>query len=195
MRHDRRRQTRVRSRCSRRARLAHQGTRRVVSLNTTLDSYASIGLQAHYEYFSEQSQLLRDAFSGALPANLARPSFATPTCRGGAPRAIASAPDDLRLWLPLPDPVSFPYVVHFIYFGDFDLILRILCARPSHVMGLWKNALYLKLEELVHWMKIQIFDEEDDIIEEENEDAPSGPPSPTATGTDEETSDVEMSGP
>ncbi|KZV96186.1 hypothetical protein EXIGLDRAFT_765566 [Exidia glandulosa HHB12029] len=153
-------------------------------------------INAHYEFFSGQSLLLRDAFSGALPANLARPSLSSTPCWLGLPRIMASpVPGDLRLWLPLPDPTSFPYIVHYIYFGDFDIILRALCRKPPaiNVMGVWKNAQYLRLLELIYWMRVEIFDDEDiDTIDEEDEDededaqsTPPTPPSLSAAGDDD----------
>ena len=62
--------------------------------------------------------------------NLARPTNSTSE---SLPRLQHTEEHDLHLLLPLPDPSSFPYIVHFIYFGDLGIITRALCREPPAI--------------------------------------------------------------
>ncbi|EJD53145.1 hypothetical protein AURDEDRAFT_180712 [Auricularia subglabra TFB-10046 SS5] len=157
----------------------HQGRR---GSEADVSQGRMLTIRVHYEYLCQQSTLLRAVFSGgALPVHLTRPA-------GNAqmlPRVLPSTPNDLRLLLPLPDPVSFPFIIHFFYWGDFDVVKRALTRRPPliTIQGLWKNARYLNVEEVVAWIEREIDSESDNLEDtsEEEESLASTPPSPSSS--------------
>jgi len=115
-------------------------------------------MKLHIDYLSAQSTLLRALFSGSSPLDLihpaaqpapqvaARPSI-TASVASRLPRLLPSAPDHPTVYLPIPDPSSFPYLVTWMYFGDNGALED---ALQRHVIlwdGLARNVEYLGMPE------------------------------------------------
>ncbi|KAA1469361.1 hypothetical protein DENSPDRAFT_870274 [Dentipellis sp. KUC8613] len=107
--------------------------------------------QLHVDYLSAQSTLLRGIFSGASALDLisAAPTSAPPHTRpvpipaAHRPRLLPSSPHHPVVFLPVPDPSSFHYLVTYMYFGVTDLIEDALRRRVIRWEGLARNVEYL----------------------------------------------------
>jgi hypothetical protein len=118
--------------------------------------------QLHIDYLSAQSTLLRALFSGSSPldlihptAQLAPPQVGSSSRRSSIsasvasrlPRLLPSAPDHPVVYLPIPDPSSFPYLVTWMYFGDTSALEDALQRHVIHWDGLARNVEYLGMPE------------------------------------------------
>lgn len=116
-------------------------------------------LQLHIDYLSAQSTLLRALFSGTSPLDLIHPAAqAAPQVAGRQfsisasvasrlPRLLPSAPDHPIVYLPIPDPSSFPYLVTWMYFGDTGALEDALQRHVIRWDGLARNVEYLGMPE------------------------------------------------
>ncbi|EPQ28673.1 uncharacterized protein PFL1_03976 [Pseudozyma flocculosa PF-1] len=67
--------------------------------------------------------------------------------RDNRPRFLPKGSTKARaLYLPLPDPSSFPAVLHYLYHGDFGALARMMEAGEARWDGLMVNADYLGLD-------------------------------------------------
>lgn len=67
---------------------------------------------------------------------------------GRVPQLLACASSDRAvLFLPLPDPASFHYIAHWMYFGKTDLILNALRQGTITWSGLARNGAFLGMTE------------------------------------------------
>jgi hypothetical protein len=142
-----------------------------ISVEVCLDEYVFITCflpmrKLHMDYLSAHSTLLRGLFSGASPLNLinttstcppafslhsntASSQFIVPADR--LPRLLSSSHDHPVLFLPVPDPYSFHFLVHWMYFGRLTYIEDALLQGAISWEGVARNAEYLGLR---HEMKI-----------------------------------------
>lgn len=148
-------------------------------------------MKLHIDYLSAQSTLLRALFSGASPLDLIHPaSQPSPSAAGRIsisasvaarlPRLLPSSSDHPIVYLPIPDPSSFPYLVSWMYFGDTTALDNALQRRAIHWDGLARNVEYLGMPEelkrfLGRWYRrwlqsVQSRDTKDD----ENDETPRG---------------------
>jgi len=121
-------------------------------------------MKLHIDYLSAQSTLLRALFSGSSPLDLIHPmaQLAPPPPQAGSssrrssisasvasrmPRLLPSAPDHPVVYLPIPDPSSFPYLVTWMYFGDTSALEDALQRHVIHWDGLARNVEYLGMPE------------------------------------------------
>ena len=63
------------------------------------------------------------------------------------PRLLPSPSDHPIVYLPVPDPTSFPYLVSWIYFGDAAALDAALQRRVIRWDGLARNVEYLGMPE------------------------------------------------
>jgi len=114
--------------------------------------------QLHIDYLSAQSTLLRALFSGASPLDLIQPAAQPSPQAAGRPsisasvaarlpRLLPSPSDHPIVYLPIPDPASFPYLVSWMYFGDTTALDNALQRRVIHWDGLARNVEYLGMPE------------------------------------------------
>jgi len=116
-------------------------------------------MKLHIDYLSAQSTLLRALFSGTSPLDLIHPAAqAAPQVTGRQlsisasvasrlPRLLPSAPDHPIVYLPIPDPSSFPYLVTWMYFGDTGALEDALQRHVIRWDGLARNVEYLGMPE------------------------------------------------
>ncbi|KAH9950286.1 hypothetical protein B0H21DRAFT_687129 [Amylocystis lapponica] len=117
-------------------------------------------MQLHMDYLCAHSTLLRGLLGGASPFDLlgaptscppSRP--ATPKSRPESPHAchpapqlpclLPSTPTHPMIYLPVPDPVSFRLLVHYVYFGSTAFIEDALDRGELSWEGLARNVEYL----------------------------------------------------
>ena len=123
--------------------------------------------QLHIDYLSAQSTLLRALFSGSSPLDLIHPAAQTqpapqfaatapshqsrPSISASVasrlPRLLPSAPDHPIVYLPIPDPSSFPHLVTWMYFGDDGALEDALQRQAIRWDGLARNVEYLGMPE------------------------------------------------
>ncbi|PBK78720.1 hypothetical protein ARMSODRAFT_947692 [Armillaria solidipes] len=124
----------------------------------TLAAVPLIRMQLHTDYLSAHSSFLRSLFSGASPIDLINPtsSLHPPGLRTSSgkftippnrlPRLMpSSTPSHPVLYLPIPDPASLHYVVHWMYFGTTDVIEDALVHGVIQWEGIARNVEYLGL--------------------------------------------------
>lgn len=105
-----------------------------------------LSFHLHIDYLSAQSAFLRGLFSGADPRDLihrTRPVPSVPSNR--LPYLLSSQPAHPVLFLPVPDPLSLPLILHWIYFGSNTVLSRSLLHNVVHWEGLARNVSYLRL--------------------------------------------------
>lgn len=120
---------------------------------------ARVLMKLHIDYLSAQSTLLRALFSGSSPLDLihpaaqpaphvaaARPSISA-SVASRLPRLLPSAPDHPIVYLPVPDPSSFPFLVTWMYFGDNAALEDALQRHVIRWDGLARNVEYLGMPE------------------------------------------------
>lgn len=130
--------------------------------NPTPRSFTTLKL--HQFYLTSQSSLLRALFSGSSAIGLvsAQSSSAaghrtinvqgigrrdsTPSL-ARIPRLLPSSAHHPTLYLPLPDPASFPHIVHYLYFGSPAFIEEALSLGRIRWDGVVRNVEYLGLFE------------------------------------------------
>ncbi len=149
--------------------------------------------QLHIDYLSAQSTLLRALFSGASPLDLIQPAAqASPQAAGRVsisasvaarlPRLLPSPSDHPIVYLPIPDPSSFPYLVSWMYFGDTTALDDALQRRAIRWDGLARNVEYLGMPQelkrfLGRWYRrwLQSVQSGDTgTKDDENDDTPRG---------------------
>jgi len=129
---------------------------------------ARVLMKLHIDYLSAQSTLLRALFSGSSPLDLIHPAAqaqpapqlaATATATAHSrpsisasvasrlPRLLPSAPDHPIVYLPIPDPSSFPHLVTWMYFGDNRALEDALQRHAIRWDGLARNVEYLGMPE------------------------------------------------
>ncbi|PVF99799.1 hypothetical protein CPB86DRAFT_783448 [Serendipita vermifera] len=134
--------------------------------NPTPRAYTSLKL--HQFYLTAQSSLLRTLFSGSSVIGLVSPQTAAVPSTSSAHYALGSQPYGRRdstpslariprllpssahhptLYLPLPDPYSFPHIVHYLYFGSPAFIEEALELGRIRWEGVVRNVEYLGLFE------------------------------------------------
>ncbi|KAH9996835.1 hypothetical protein BJV77DRAFT_941837, partial [Russula vinacea] len=118
-------------------------------------------MKLHIDYLSAQSTLLRALFSGASPLDLIQPATQPPlqspqasgrpsisaSAAARLPRLLPSPPDHPIVYLPIPDPLSFPHLVWWMYFGDMAALDDALQRRVIRWEGLARNVEYLGMPE------------------------------------------------
>ncbi|KAF8910739.1 hypothetical protein CPB85DRAFT_1435206 [Mucidula mucida] len=117
-----------------------------------------ITMKLHTDYLFAHSKFLCTLFSDASPIDLINPSAALDGTsvhtiagsysipRDRLPRLMpSSAPSHPVLFLPVPDPSSLPLLIHWMYFGDTDLISDALEKRQVQWEGIARNVEYLGL--------------------------------------------------
>ncbi|RDB21523.1 hypothetical protein Hypma_011764 [Hypsizygus marmoreus] len=121
----------------------------------SLNVVPRIALKLHMDYLSAHSSYIRALLSGASPLDLIHttatafngPSsntrFKIPANR--LPRLMPGSHKHPTLYLPVPDPPSFPLLVHWMYFGDTDPIDDCLHKGLVHWEGIARNVEYLGL--------------------------------------------------
>lgn len=146
--------------------------------------------QLHIDYLSAQSTLLRALFSGASPLDLiqpatqvagpSRPSISA-SVAARLPRLLPSPPDHPIVYLPIPDPTSFPYLVWWMYFGDLAALDDALQRHVIRWDGLARNVEYLGMPEelkrfLGRWYRswLQSAQTGDARGDDENDETPRG---------------------
>ncbi|TDL24955.1 hypothetical protein BD410DRAFT_785697 [Rickenella mellea] len=111
----------------------------------------------HIDYLSAQSTLLRGLFSGTSPLGLVTPPTPTsPTspaprppkpsvaiAASRMPRFMPSSSAKPVVYLPLPDPSSFPHLMHYMYFGTTSYIEECLNRQAIRWEGVVRNVEYL----------------------------------------------------
>lgn len=113
--------------------------------------------QLHLDYLLAQSSLFRDLFSGRVDDN-GRPE--SPNTPPAVPRSMLpphrqpcimpqSTPSHPIIHLPLPDPSSFPHLVHFMYFGTFDALKSALDSGVVQWADVVRNVEYLGMRSRV----------------------------------------------
>ncbi len=148
--------------------------------------------QLHIDYLSAQSTLLRALFSGASPLDLIHPAIQPSSQAAGRPsisatvaarlpRLLPSPSDHLIVYLPIPDPSSFPYLVSWMYFGDTNALDNALQRRVIRWDGLARNVEYLGMPEelkrfLGRWYRrwMQSVQSGNTKEDDENDDNPRG---------------------
>lgn len=121
-------------------------------------AHADNVLKLHTDYLFAHSKFLCTLFSDASPIDLINPSAALDGTsvhtiagsysipRDRLPRLMpSSAPSHPVLFLPVPDPSSLPLLIHWMYFGDTDLISDALEKRQVQWEGIARNVEYLGL--------------------------------------------------
>lgn len=127
-------------------------------------------MQLHQDYLSAQSTFMRALFSGTSPLDLS--TSVTPSNGCSAAPSISEAPprqptsplaagafpvhpsrhprvlpsSSLRhpvVFLPVPDPLSFPHLVHYLYFGTFDYMEECLHRGIITWQGIVRNVEFL----------------------------------------------------
>ncbi|KAI9507368.1 hypothetical protein F5148DRAFT_120614 [Russula earlei] len=153
-------------------------------------------MKLHIDYLSAQSTLLRALFSGTSPLDLihpatqpvpraaARPSISAASVASRLPRLLPSAPDHPIVFLPVPDPSSFPYLVSWMYFGDTGTLEDALQRHAIRWDGLARNVEYLGMPEELkrflgrwyrRWLQSAQTQQPGDTREDdETDDAPRG---------------------
>lgn len=120
----------------------------------------------HQFYLTAQSSLLRALFSGSSAIGLVAPQArSVPSSSTGhyslgsggrrdstpslarIPRLLPSSAHHPTLYLPLPDPTSFPHIVHYLYFGSPAFIEEALELGRIRWDGVVRNVEYLGLFE------------------------------------------------
>jgi hypothetical protein len=150
--------------------------------------------QLHIDYLSAQSTLLRALFSGASPLDLIHPAAAQPSPQppgrpsisasvaARLPRLLPSPPDHPMVYLPIPDPPSFPYLVSWMYFGDTTALDNALQRRAIRWDGLARNVEYLGMPEELkrflgrwyrRWLQ-SVQSRAGDTKDDENDETPRG---------------------
>jgi hypothetical protein len=142
--------------------------------------------QLHTDYLSAQSTLLRALFSGSSPLDLIQPATQQTTGRPSIsastasrlPRLLPSPPDHPIVYLPVPDPSSFPYLVWWMYFGDTATLDDALQRHVIRWDGLAQNVEYLGMPDdlkrfLGRWYRswlqfVQLGKEEDENNNDED---------------------------
>jgi len=116
-------------------------------------------MKLHIDYLSAQSTLLRALFSGSSPLDLIQPVTPSTSRATGRrpsvsesmasrlPRLLPSAPDHPIVFLPIPDPSSFPYLVSWMYFGDTGALEDALQRHVIRWDGLARNVEYLGMPD------------------------------------------------
>ncbi|KZT39241.1 hypothetical protein SISSUDRAFT_1020449 [Sistotremastrum suecicum HHB10207 ss-3] len=113
-------------------------------------------LVLHRDYLSSQSTFLQTVFVGASPFDLAaRPRPLTSQLAAGAfpvppqchPRLLPCAPNHPQVYLPVPDPDSFPHLIHYLYFGKTDYIEECLNDGSIKWESIVRNVEYLGLRD------------------------------------------------
>lgn len=120
-------------------------------------------LKLHQFYLTAQSSLLRTLFSGSsviglvAPQTPSLPSTSTAQYALGRrdstpslariPRLLPSSAEHPALYLPLPDPSSFPHIVHYLYFGSPAFIEEALSLGRIRWDGVVRNVEYLGIFE------------------------------------------------
>ncbi|KAI0273447.1 hypothetical protein BC834DRAFT_208696 [Gloeopeniophorella convolvens] len=152
-------------------------------------------MRLHIDYLSAQSTLLRALFSGSSPLDLiniatqpapatsGRPSISA-NVAARLPRLLPSSSDHPIVYLPVPDPPSFPYLITWMYFGDTSPLEDALRRRTIRWDGLARNVEYLGMPDEIkrflgawyrRWMQSGQpgnINEEDD--NDDADDAPRG---------------------
>jgi hypothetical protein len=134
--------------------------------NPTPKSFTTLKL--HQFYLTAQSSLLRALFSGSSVIGLVSPQTpSVPSSSTGhyalgpqpagrrdsmpslakIPRLLPSSAHHPTLYLPLPDPSSFPHIVHYLYFGSPAFVEEALSLGRIRWDGVVRNVEYLGLFE------------------------------------------------
>ncbi|EJD02230.1 uncharacterized protein FOMMEDRAFT_109473 [Fomitiporia mediterranea MF3/22] len=114
----------------------------------------------HLDYLLAQSSLFRDLFSGRpLSESMAPTCPDSPNTPPALPRValpphrrphiMPSVPSHPIVYLPLPDPSSFPHLVHFMYFGTFEVLESALDAGTVQWADVVRNVEYLGMRSRV----------------------------------------------
>ena len=97
------------------------------------------------------------------------------------PRLLPSPPDHPIVYLPIPDPTSFPYLVWWMYFGDLAALDDALQRHVIRWDGLARNVEYLGMPEelkrfLGRWYRswLQSAQTGDARGDDENDETPRG---------------------
>ncbi|KAL5529548.1 hypothetical protein ACEPAG_5533 [Sanghuangporus baumii] len=129
--------------------------RRATEPNMPVTRPTRMTSKLHLDYLLAQSSLFRDLFSGRPPSDSdenGRPD--SPNTPPAVPRSMLpphrqpyiimpSTPSHPIIHLPLPDPSSFPHLVHFMYFGTFDALKSALDAGTVQWADVVRNVEYL----------------------------------------------------
>jgi hypothetical protein len=136
---------------------AEEGTRRRLVVKVCPSSLISgylifNALQLHRDYLVCQSSLLHAYFTSTTPVDLLSMKHTSQLAAGAfpipaaaQPRLLPCAPNHPHLFLPLPDPNSFPHIIHYLYFGKINYIESSLCRGSITWEGLVRNVEYLGL--------------------------------------------------
>jgi hypothetical protein len=123
--------------------------------------------QLHIEYLAPFSDLFRRLFTGASQSELARTHHcehipgesADPRAPTGRVPQLFSAGrtgQHATVYLPLPDPPSFPYIAHWMYFGTFIVLTRALICGYVTWDGLIRNGRFLGLPDEYWAMLVEL---------------------------------------
>lgn len=141
------------------------------------------------DYLSAHSTYIRALFSGANPLDLVHTTstaFNGPTSAGRfkipenrLPRLMpCSSADHPVLYLPVPDPLSFHLLVHWMYFGDTNPIEDCLHEGTIQWEGIARNVEYLGLSREIkiflgnwysHWLHPELAREDDDELDDDDD--------------------------
>ncbi|KAI5120480.1 hypothetical protein M0805_006500 [Coniferiporia weirii] len=141
--------------------------RRATEPATPVTRVTRMTSKLHLDYLLSQSSLFRDLFSGRPP-----PGPLSPACPDSpntppilprnvlpphrSPYILPSTPAHPVVHLPLPDPSSFPHLVHYMYFGTFATLEAALDAGQVRWADVVRNVEYLGMRTCIksflgHW--------------------------------------------
>ncbi|KIY71029.1 hypothetical protein CYLTODRAFT_346674 [Cylindrobasidium torrendii FP15055 ss-10] len=117
--------------------------------DVSLRQLPRITMNLHMDYLLANSTLLRGLFSDDDSVNLDPHSLSSMASSVPADRRpklmAASTATHPVLLLPIPDPLSVHLLVHWMYFGTFELIADALTRRSVQWEGIARNVEYLCL--------------------------------------------------
>ncbi|EIN07141.1 hypothetical protein PUNSTDRAFT_104658 [Punctularia strigosozonata HHB-11173 SS5] len=104
-------------------------------------------MRLHVDYLSAHSPFFRALFSGTLPMDLLS-SRSPSSCQSQSklsPRLISSSTTQISVFIPVPDASSFRVLIHWIYFGQTQLLAECLARGVVSWEGVARNVEYLQL--------------------------------------------------
>ncbi|KAH8117039.1 hypothetical protein DFH11DRAFT_1146447 [Phellopilus nigrolimitatus] len=133
--------------------------RRVTEPATSVARVTRMTSKLHIDYLLAQSSLFRDLFSGRPPRDPLSPACpdspnTPPILPRGVPQhrlphILASPSAHPVIHLPLPDPSSFPHLVHFMYFGTLTVLEAALDSGQVRWADVVRNVEYLGMRTRV----------------------------------------------
>jgi len=113
-------------------------------------------VRLHMEYLTTQSALFRNLLSQTNSLDLSTSASGNPLHRFTPPHTTFRFPSHRTprllptttiptIFLPVPDPTSFPLIIHYLYFGKLEYMDRGLHAGEVQWEGIVRNVEYLGL--------------------------------------------------